>query len=259
MKTAEAFTTNTSAPEAHPKPEPIASWKHFAGFLLIGCGTVFLGMLAQHRGSSSGPDTTQLANHSAAVSIYLTAILMDWALFYYCWVGVHRRGGNLETLSGGLRTSWAILAKDVAIVIPFWLVWEGTAWGVHWLLESGHLGAASSTVKTVDSLLPRTLLEVLLWIATSCTAGICEELVFRGYVQKQFHALAGNTATAITSQAVIFGLFHAYQGWKNVLVIAVLGVLYGVLGQWRKNLRANIFAHAWADVWEGWLKFVVWR
>jgi len=25
---------------------------------------------------------------------------MDWALFYYCWVGVHRRGGQpVDTLS----------------------------------------------------------------------------------------------------------------------------------------------------------------
>jgi hypothetical protein len=28
---------------------------------------------------------------------------------------------------------------------------------------------------------------------------------------------------------------------------------------WRRNLRANMIVHAWADVWSGWLKFVVWR
>jgi len=42
-------------------------------------------------------------------------------------------------------------------------------------------------------------------------------------------------------------------------VIVVLGILFGALAAWRRNLRANMIAHAWADVWEGWLKFLVWR
>lgn len=50
-----------------------------------------------------------------------------------------------------------------------------------------------------------------------------------------------------------------YQGWRNVFVISVPGASYGALAAWRGNLRANISVHAWGDVWEGWLKFVVWR
>jgi membrane protease YdiL (CAAX protease family) len=249
-----------SARPSNVKQAQIASWLHLVGFLLIGTGVVVMGMLAQHRGSSGGAaDTSQLANHGAAISLYLTAIAMDWALLYYCWVGVHRFGGKLETLSGGLCSSWSDLARDIAIAIPFWLLWEGAAWAVHWLLELGQTPLSSNAAKTVDSLLPKTPLEVLLWIATSCTAGICEELAFRGYLQKQFHALMGNVVVAVAAQGVVFGLFHAYQGWKNVTVICVLGILYGALAQWRRNLRVNIAAHAWSDVWEGWLKFVVWK
>jgi hypothetical protein len=116
-----------------------------------------------------------------------------------------------------------------------------------------------SSAKTVDSLLPQSLLEVLIWIGASITAGVCEEMAFRGYVQRQLHALSGNVGLAVLGQGLVFGLFHSYQGWTNVIVISVLGVLYGVLAAWRGNLRANIITHAWTDVWEGWLKFVVWR
>jgi hypothetical protein len=35
--------------------------------------------------------------------------------------------------------------------------------------------------------------------------------------------------------------------------------MFGALAAWRGNLRANIIVHAWADTWEGWLKFVVFR
>jgi hypothetical protein len=42
-------------------------------------------------------------------------------------------------------------------------------------------------------------------------------------------------------------------------VISVLGMLFGILAAWRKNLRANIIAHAWSDVWGGWLQMLVFR
>ena len=238
-------------------PKQIASWAHLAGFLLIGAGVVAMGFLAQHAPSGSGGAAPgQLASHSKAVPIYLTAIFMDWALLYYCWGGVHHRGGTVSTLSGGRWTAWRDVFVDLGIALPFWILWEGAAYGVHWLLAST---AGPGSAKTVDSLLPQSLLEILVWIATSITAGVCEEMVFRGYVQRQLHALSGNVVVAVLGQGLVFGLFHSYQGWTNVIVISVLGALYGTLAAWRGNLRANMIVHAWGDVWEGWLKFVVWR
>ncbi len=237
--------------EGRRKPEPIASWLHLAGLLVIGAAVTGLGLLAQ-RGPAGGAAGGQLASHSQAIPIYLTAIVMDWALFYYCWAGVHRRGGSLWTLSGGRWTSWRGVAVDLAIALPFWLVWEGAAYAVATVL-------GPSSAKSVDSLLPHSLLEIFLWSATCVTAGICEEMVFRGYLQRQLHALGGSIAAAVACQGVIFGIFHGYQGWKNVITISVLGILFGLLAAWRKNLRANMIVHAWADFWEGWLKFLVFR
>ena len=243
--------------EMRERPAQIASWAHLVGFLLIGAGVVALGFLAQHAPSGGGGAApSQLASHSKAIPIYLTAIFMDWALLYYCWGGVHHRGGTVSTLSGGRWTSWKDVLIDLGIALPFWVLWEGAAYGAHWLLAGA---AGPGGAKTVDSLLPRSLLEILIWIATSITAGVCEEMAFRGYLQRQLHALSGNIAVSVLAQGLVFGLFHSYQGWKNVVVISVLGVLFGALAAWRGNLRANIMVHAWADTWEGWLKFVVWR
>jgi membrane protease YdiL (CAAX protease family) len=238
------------------KPEQIASWAHLAGFLLIGAGVVALGFLAQHAPSGGGAAPGQLASHSKAIQIYVTVGLMDWALLYYCFGGVHHRGGSFWALAGGRWSSWKSVAVDLAIALPFWVLWTGTAYGVHRLL-AGTEGPGSA--KTVDSLLPQSLLEIVVWIGVSITAGICEEMAFRGYLQRQLHALSGSMVVAVLAQGLVFGLFHAYQGWRNVAVISVLGVLYGALAAWRGNLRVNIITHAWGDVWEGWLKFVVWR
>ena len=244
----------------HPNaPAKIASWGWLVGFLLIGAGVVTMGFLAQHTpsGGGSGAPAGQLASHNQAIPIYLSVIVLDWALLYYCWAGVHRRGGNLATLSGGRWRTWKSLAVDLAILAPFWVIWESAAFGVHWLLEAAAPG--SGAAKSVASLLPQSVLEVLVWIAASITAGVCEEMAFRGFLQRQFHALSGNLAVAVLAQGVVFGLFHAYQGWVNVAVIIVLGILYGALAAWRGNLRVNMMAHAFTDIWEGWLKFIVWR
>jgi membrane protease YdiL (CAAX protease family) len=234
--------------------KPIASWGHFAGFLAIMGGICGLGFLAQQAGGAGGASSGggQLAGHGQAIKIYLTAGFMDWALLYYCWVGVHHRGGTLETLSGGRWKSWRSVMVDLAIAAPFWVLWEGVAWGVHQLV-------GPSSAKTVLSLLPQSLLEIAIWIGVSITAGICEEMAFRGYLQRQFTALSGSVTVAVVAQGIVFGVAHAYQGWKNVVVIAALGILYGAMAAWRRNIRVTLIAHAWGDVWEGWLKFVVWK
>ena len=181
---------------------------------------------------------------------------MDWALFYYCYAGVRRRGGTLSSLSAGRWTSSKDVLIDVAIAIPFWALWEGVAYGVHYLLD---LLNPSGKAAAVDSLLPKSMVEITLWILLCLTAGFCEEIAFRGYLQKQFHAFTGSIVIAVVLQGIVFGVAHGYQGWKNVAVITALGLLYGALAAWRRNLRVNMISHAWSDAWEGWLKLVFFR
>jgi membrane protease YdiL (CAAX protease family) len=230
---------------------PVATLGHFIGFALIGAGVAALGFMAQHAPAANASDPAELAPHGQAVKVYLTAICMDWALLYYCWTGVRQRGGTFETLCGGRWGSPRDLLTDLAAAIPFWILLQFAG-----LFLTSVLGPNSA--RTVDALLPRSFVEVLLWIAASFTAGICEEIGFRGYVLGQLRAWTGSTAFAVVGQALVFGLFHLYQGWKNVIVISGLGVLFGLLAIWRKNLRANILSHALMDLWEGWLKFLVW-
>jgi membrane protease YdiL (CAAX protease family) len=243
-------------------PSQIASWWHLAGNLLITAGIAWWGFHLQSASPSSASAAAagQLADHSQAIKNYLIDIAADCALLYYCWVGVHWFGvrdgrTEMETLTGGKWLTWKGLGQDVAIALPFWVIWEATAYGMHWILAHFDMGTARSTT----ALLPQSPIEVALWIVVSIVAGVTEEIQARGYLQKQLHALSGSLIFAVIAQGVAFGLGHSYQGWKQVMVISVLGILYGVLAAWRRNLRANMIAHAWSDVWEGWLKMVLFR
>lgn len=180
---------------------------------------------------------------------YVLLILSEGGIAYWAWAGVHWKGGHLRDLTGGRWISWRSLALDLAIAIPFWIVWEFTAWLVHLAVE--RVPAATGSYQP-----PSGFTEVLLWILLSISAGICEEIVFRGYLQQQFQAATRSMVAAVILQGAVFGMAHTYQGWKQVMVIAVLGILYGALVAWRRNLRASMIAHAWSDIFEGWLRFL---
>jgi membrane protease YdiL (CAAX protease family) len=188
-------------------------------------------------------------SHGALLRWYVLNIALEWGMAYWAWAGVHWKGGNLDTLTGGRWTSWRSLLADVAIAIPFCIVWELTAWAVH-------LAVDRVNTPTPPYQPPSGFTEISLWILLSISAGVCEEIMYRGYLQKQFSAATRSLAAGVILQGAVFGLSHTYQGWKQVMVITALGVLYGAFAAWRRNLRANIIAHAWSDVFEGWLRFV---
>jgi membrane protease YdiL (CAAX protease family) len=71
---------------------------------------------------------------------------------------------------------------------------------------------ASPSGSPVQSMLPVTRPEMLAWIILAGSAGISEELAFRGYFQRQLRAMTGSVAAALGLQAVLFGVSHGYQG-----------------------------------------------
>src|SRR5260370_1270632 len=81
----------------------------------------------------------------------------------------------------------------------------------------------------------------------SATAGICEEIIFRGYFQRQFSAWTGNVSAGVLLSAAAFGAGHIYQGWRSAIIILVYGLLFGILAETRKSLRPGMMTHAWHD------------
>jgi membrane protease YdiL (CAAX protease family) len=241
---------STASPVAPARPSLIAPLWHTFSFLLL---LAFLAVLdAQHAHKAqttqdAGPAQTA-ATHVALLRAYLLPILYEWGIAAWAWGGVLFKGGHLRDLAGH-STNWRSLALDVAIAIPFWGVWEMTK---RLIL----LALARVQKPTTPYHPPSGFSEVFFWILLSVSAGICEEIVYRGYFQQQFRAATRSIVVAIPLQGLLFGLVHAYQGWSHVIVIVALGILYGTLVAWRRNLHASMLAHAWSDLFEGWLRFL---
>lgn len=101
---------------------------------------------------------------------------------------------------------------------------------------------------SLEGMRPRNGLEIAVWIVMALSAGVCEETVFRGYLQQQFFGWTRHASVGVFGQAVVFGLSHGYQAWKNMVLVFVLGCIYGVFVPLRKGLRANMLAHAGVDI-----------
>jgi membrane protease YdiL (CAAX protease family) len=174
--------------------------------------------------------------------MYSRTMIFEWLTVGYVALGVRWNGSSLATVFGERWRSIREMGRDLGIGALFLVV--PVAIGV---IFGGH-GHGSVPDRSVLYLLPVTGIERSLWIALSLTAGICEEVVNRGYLQRQFTALTGNVGVAVVLQGIVFGSMHSYQGVRKAIPIAVLGIALGVLAHWRKSVRPGMVEHALQDM-----------
>ena len=217
----------------------IAPTWHTILFIAIFVGLSIAGGFFQHAAKqhpqSAASATPKTGN---AISGYMSVLLSEWLLVFYVRMGVHKRGVRLRDLVGGRWATPKEVMKDIALGAALWAVWMG-------LMNAHVLGGGTNAAQ---ALLPQGILESLAWFPLALSAGFCEELAFRGYLQKQFQAITGSAALAVLIQAIVFGVGHLYEGVGSVARIMVFGVLFGLLALWRKSLRPGMIAHAWSDI-----------
>ena len=103
--------------------------------------------------------------------------------------------------------------------------------------------------------LPRTGRERALFVLVCVTAGVCEEIIFRGWIIRYFAALpVGLTLWgSLGLSSALFGLVHLYQGWRGVALTAVLGGMLGLLFLVTGNLIVPVILHVLIDLRALWL------
>ena len=84
-------------------------------------------------------------------------------------------------------------------------------------------------------------------LITPLTAGICEEIIWRGYLQTRLiHKLKGKTLIAIIIQAALFGLWHSIS--IHTLFTAIFGFIYGLIFMKTKKLIPIMVSHWLSDI-----------
>jgi membrane protease YdiL (CAAX protease family) len=170
-----------------------------------------------------------------------------WA-FALVVVGAHAwRGRALATL--GLRLpDWSGVATLVVAVLLVAFALDA-AW------QTRDAAARQRTRERMlhDSpFMPATTRELAHFVVLALSAGVSEELLFRGFLIRYLEALLGTSAaaeaTAIAAPALVFGVAPAYQGALAVAKVMVLAVAFGVLFVATSSLLVPIVLHALLDL-----------
>jgi membrane protease YdiL (CAAX protease family) len=180
--------------------------------------------------------------HFYLACYYGTIIFLEFAQLLFVWYGIRQTNTTISDLVAGRWCSPRDIAKDILFAAALWLLWMLATIVLAIALQPQRHG-----IPDFYKILPRSLLEVSLWIAVSASAGFSEEIVYRGYLQRQFLGLWQSLPLAILCQALIFATIHRYEGTFNVLGIFVMAILFGTFAARRKSLRPGIIAHMWHD------------
>jgi membrane protease YdiL (CAAX protease family) len=158
---------------------------------------------------------------------YRRAIIGQWffaALAVLLWATTRRPWRGLGVLLPSSPTRLLVSVLLVAIVALFVAV------------QTTSVRRAPADVRrslrprlgSYTFLLPHTPREYRWFLCLAVTAGVCEELLYRGYlvwVLQPFLGLGG----AVVASVVLFGAAHAYQGRAGAIKATIAGAVMGVI------------------------------
>lgn len=173
-------------------------------FLVIICVLLPLGAVRQHRRLDAGtiPPTR--------MRIYVSAIITHASFVLAVWVVA--RGQRMNLLPPSRLTAVHTLIGLIALAI-----------GLLPVLERFRLNDPVAKERT-RLIAPRTSKEHALFYLLSVTAGIAEELTYRGMLFTLLAALFGGWWIAAIIAAAAFGIVHLFQGWKAAGIAALMGL-----------------------------------
>lgn len=226
----------------------LAHGQNWVDLVLVAYAVLVMPALSVFNGRrmARDPDASLLARYwRTMIRGWLTA-----AMVIVTWVEFHR--------------DFAAIGLDVPVNlygrIGLALVAAGLLFNGYMLLNLSRFVSAERYPKLLEQMramkiLPRSTPEMLTFLLVSVTAGTWEELLYRGYMI-WFVTPYGGIAFALLFSSAIFGLGHAYQGWRGVVRTGVLGLVFALAYVATQSLWWVMAAHALVDLYGGTL---AWR
>jgi membrane protease YdiL (CAAX protease family) len=157
---------------------------------------------------------------------YRRAIIGQWALALIAvvlWVRERRPWGLL----------WLSVPSAPRLWVALGLVVLSVAFGLQQVIAVRRVNAAQLErlrvrVGVLEFLMPHTREEYRWFVLLSFTAGVCEELLYRGYLTWVAAAYVG-LPIGIATAVIAFGLAHAYQGIAGILKTGAVGLVMSLI------------------------------
>jgi len=246
---------DTGNAQVESKPALIAPLWHTLLITAVILGNSFLGSSKlAHVGNGA---------HGSRLLLYSGTFILQLVIILLIWLGIRLRGVRIRDLIRGRWNTVEDFLLDVGLAVGFLIVSLLLLFGLRialGLIDLHNLQKSENEVMhTLGPLAPHSYLEAGFFVALSVCAGLFEEIIFRGYLQRQSQALANSAVIGIIVSGILFGLAHGYQGWRNMIVIAMFGIFFGIMAQLRKSLRPGMIAHMFQDSTAGIVLFMLMR
>ena len=179
--------------------------------------------------------------------LWARAILSQWllvAIVVAVWIATHR---SFTTLGLALRPSGGLAGVMVGLVTIVTIVLRQRS-AVD--TDESLRRRIRDRLAPVERLMPRRTSDFKIFAALACTAGLCEEFLFRGYLA-WVAGLLLPFPVAPAAQALVFGLCHAYQGWRGIILTTFAGAFLTAMVLVTGSLWPSILIHALMDLHAG--------
>ena len=183
----------------------------------------------------------------ARLKTYRFILVSAWFLTVALGAGWLASGRTLEALrfiSAYHHWQWLAVGLGLAAVgVMFWQL--STV-----LRRPEEREKLRSSMGDLRVLAPRTPGEHRLFAAVSVTAGVCEEIVYRGILLGALTPAVG-LWPAVALSSVIFGLGHVYQGLEGIVKTTLVGLVMALLTVFSGSLLIAVILHAVIDLVSG--------
>jgi uncharacterized protein len=199
----------------------------------------------------------QFSSAAARLALYRRSVLSTWAFTLVAialavpgtLLIVPRQPGDLPWLDDH-PIVYAFVTALVALLFA-WMLWPSLQCALSHRIRQKYFQAYRSSV--IRFLLPVSHEERVWWVLLSVTAGIGEELLYRGFI---LHYLRGHIAAgpaldltlAWLLSSLAFGIGHVYQGLRGVTETTIAGLTFGLLAILTGNLALPIVLHSLIDL-----------
>lgn len=166
---------------------------------------------------------------------YFGSVIIQQAVFFAisAWVardaGIRLFGGYRPTIAHGVVAA-AMLAGSVALLRNKWRE------------------AVARRSRRLYLITPVDRVDHLLWTGVSLSAGIAEEVTYRGTLFWLLTWLTGSPWAAAALAVLAFGLGHAIQGLRSALLIMGFAAGFHALVWWTGSLYPAILVHFLYDL-----------
>ena len=182
------------------------------------------------------------------VGFYRQTMWVEWAFLAVLgasWFLLRRPLEDLGFVSPGGPGFWIGLVLLVAATGFFLYPWRSAR-----TATAAEKSKQSAYVQEVAHYLPQTTQELRSFYRVSVTAGIVEEIVYRGFVLWYLAQFMPVWAAVIVS-SLAFGLGHIYQGINGATRAGLVGLAFAIFYVVTGSIWLPIIAHALLDITQG--------